>query len=281
MLLSEFPEKLLLRIFFLCFENATVVPPSQSDIRPSLTQVCRQWRRLMLATPTIWQDVDFSPVPFQHPINLLKLAKLWLRRSKGALLSLNFCADARSAMTAGQLPTSAQQLLYGGGSFNIVKSIIFPCASRIRSLTCIICTEEVIKAFLKIPLGTLEALESVEVTFLNDFDRCSTPFTQEEISDFTVFRSLPSLRRATFHIFNGIDPLDLQLPWNRLTKLDLGSTAMPPEVFTTIIHFSAPSLTEGFFQIGSRSSLLRWFKTCHTPRRDISEAAPQAHRAKQ
>ncbi|KAF8956205.1 hypothetical protein BDZ97DRAFT_1763958 [Flammula alnicola] len=247
--LSNFPDKLLLVIFFLCFENVTVIPPPQSDTRNSLAQVCQQWRRLMLATPTIWQNAVFSPIPFQRPINLLRLAKLWLRRSQGALLSLNFCADTRSAMPAGQLPTSAQQLMYGGGAFNIVKSIILPCASRIRSLTCIICTKSVIKSFLKIPLGTLGALESVEITFLNDFVYRLTPFTQEENSSFTVFQSLPNLRRAIFHIFNGIHPLDLQLPWNNLAIIDLGSTAMSPDVFMTIIHFSTHSLTEGFFQI--------------------------------
>ncbi|KAF8967239.1 hypothetical protein BDZ97DRAFT_1916854 [Flammula alnicola] len=187
-----------------------------------------------------------APSPFTRAGNTLAQARL--RRSQGALLSLNLCPDLGLAFRDGE-PPSAAQLMYGGGTFNIVPSIILPSASCIRSLTCIICTAEVIKSFLQIPLGSLNALESVEITFLNDFIHVLTPFTGEEKSNFTVFRSLPNLRSAAFHIFNNIDPLDLQLPWNNLTKLDLGSAAMPPYVFMTIIHRSAPSLTDGFFRI--------------------------------
>ncbi|KAF8968626.1 hypothetical protein BDZ97DRAFT_1969808 [Flammula alnicola] len=212
--LRNFPDKLLLVIFFLCFESVTVIPPPQSDTRNSLAQVCQQWRRLMLATPTIWQNAVFSPIPFQHPMHLLRLAKLWLRRSQGrSYLKLL----RRYAFSHASWPATYQ-----------------------RSAA---------HSFLKIPLGTLGVLESVEITFLNDFVYRLTPFTKKENSSFTVFQSLPNLRRATFHIFNGIHPLDLQLPWNNLATLNLGSTAMSPDVFMTIIHFSTHSLTEGFFQI--------------------------------
>lgn len=69
------------------------------------------------------------------------------------------------------------------------------------------------------------------------------------IASFNALRTVPHLRKATFHLLNGLHPIDLRLPWGQLTTLDLGTTAMPPEVFIKILHSAALHLEDGHFYV--------------------------------
>ncbi|KIM42510.1 hypothetical protein M413DRAFT_119556 [Hebeloma cylindrosporum] len=72
-----------------------------------------------------------------------------------------------------------------------------------------------------------------------------------KLPGFTVFQKLRHLRSAVINIKNDIHPLALRIPWEQLTKLDMGDTLLRPNIFLEVLSASAPSLNDGSFTIHS------------------------------
>ncbi|KAJ7719978.1 hypothetical protein B0H14DRAFT_2283183, partial [Mycena olivaceomarginata] len=61
----------------------------------SPTRICRQWRKIALATPTLWQAISISypQLAFEHQLDL---CNSWLGRSRSHPLELELSEDAKS-----------------------------------------------------------------------------------------------------------------------------------------------------------------------------------------
>jgi hypothetical protein len=136
-----------------------------------------------------------------------------------------------------------------GWAFSIVDSVILPYAHRIQTLSCMIHGNREVLKFLKIAEGRLNILESIEICFVNTWERPVSSFPLANCLDFTALRTLPCLRHAIFHLLNGLHPIDLHLPWRQMSTLNLGTIAMPVDVFMKILHASTWQLEDGTFYV--------------------------------
>ncbi|KAJ3504763.1 hypothetical protein NLJ89_g7766 [Agrocybe chaxingu] len=233
-------KEVLTQIFHFTLNAEHPRRSSPSDTRRSISAVCIYWRLVINNTPSLWRSITFTPTSSQNAEYRLALARTWLERGRDTPLSLDLCGR-----TPAQLPTRLEDLLYGGGAFSIVDEAIRPVARRIVSLTCILWKDD-IRAFLTLPLGTFPILENISILFL-DIVR----YPQEEMPSFTVFTDAPRLSSARMHLFSGLHPLDLSLPWSQLTLLDFWNVPMSDETFMRILRSSASTLQDACFQVAT------------------------------
>ncbi|KAF8958237.1 hypothetical protein BDZ97DRAFT_1842455 [Flammula alnicola] len=225
-----FPDTVLRRILVFCGINEPVRLPLQSDDPRVFASVSKQWQNIILA-PYFWDHMDFTPVPPEEISTLLRHFILCLHRSGNNGLALNF------------------GMLYGGWDFTVIDSIIIANAERIKTLRCPLYGPQSIEAFLNIEGGRFRSLEAVDIGFMNSAKVRHSSFTIEQWLNFTVFRSLPNIRQVTLRLLNGLHPFVLHVPWGQLTKLDMGATAMTPEVFIKIMREVSSSVKYASFQI--------------------------------
>ncbi|CAA7269839.1 unnamed protein product [Cyclocybe aegerita] len=226
------------------------IPHPSDDPKRKLSQVCTKWRRIIVGDTSLWANIRLAPVRFEHSEHLLRLFEQSAERSRGQPLLIQMYNDLRRSRPAHV--RKVEDLLYGGGKFSIVHSILapLPVSSRLTSLKCLFAKDDV-WMFLRLPSTTFPVLKSVDITFIHSLDNHRTPFTKDHRNrlNFTVFKDHPTLQEAAFHIENCIHPLDLQLPWGQLTKLDLASAPMPTWTLLTIMSQAAPSLVDGAFHV--------------------------------
>ncbi|CAA7265629.1 unnamed protein product [Cyclocybe aegerita] len=225
------------------------LPPPNQDVKRTLSKVCKKWRRIVTSNASLWADIRLAPGRFQHPEHLLSLFQQSVELSQGRPLSLHMFHNLHCSFSPN---TTVKDLLYGGGEFNVLQAITLPEAisTRLVSLTSLLCGDDILE-FLRLPSSTFPVLQRVEISFIHTLAVRQSPFTWDPISclDFSVFEDHTTLTEATFHIFNCIHPLDLKLPWGRLTKLNLASAPMPPWIFLTIMNRASPSLIDGAFNV--------------------------------
>ncbi|KAF8179182.1 hypothetical protein BJ912DRAFT_1128466 [Pholiota molesta] len=245
----NFPDAVLAAIFIaLCGDEPVLLPRRTTDRRGILSRVDERWAVVLQSTSTLWADILFtSPPSFSlRPSALLNEFYTCTTRSGNNLLTIAFDMGPHNWV------------------FSIVYAVILPTIGRIRRLTCPIHTNNDISAFLRIPQGRFSALESIEVAFVDTWDEPISWFDLDTCLEFNALRTAPQLRNVTAHLFNGLHPIDLHLPWDQLTCLDLASAAMTPEVFVKIMRCGARRLEEGYFHV--RFSML----LC--PQRVLSQA---------
>lgn len=247
--MKRLTDSILAHIFYLSISIPVFIPtPSDATTpRQKLMAVCHRWRRVIESSPLLWSNAQFLPDSSVHHLRLLSYSHQWIHRTAGSPVTVKFDGDYASA-NRGSSPTETKQLMYGAGHFCFIQHIVLPCAHRITSLTCTVATNKTIRAFFRIPAGSLSALEHMDILFINQYSDWISGFTSQELAMFTAFRGMGSLRILILHLLNGIHPLYLQIPWNQLSILDLGTRATPPDVFRTILRHST-SLVEGCFLI--------------------------------
>jgi hypothetical protein len=255
--LPHFPDAILAAIFtFFCGDEPGLLPLRTTDRRGILSRVDPRWAIILESTSALWTDILFTSPP---SLTLLP----------GDLLDDFYTCTGRSR---NNLVTIAFDMGPHDWKFSILYYIILPNIGRIRKLTCPIHTNNDISAFLKIPQGQFRALESIEVAFVNTWDEPISWFELDTCLQFTALRTVPHLRDVTVHLFNGLHPIDLRLPWDQLTSLDLASVAMTPEVFIKIIRHGARQLEKGYFQVQ--------FSMLLSPQRVLSRTTITMHRLK-
>ncbi|KAJ3509339.1 hypothetical protein NLJ89_g5271 [Agrocybe chaxingu] len=226
---QSLPASVLLQIFQLSMDTQDPFPTPKDDVLCVITHAYPEWRRVALAQPTFWTHIQLPPIRFQHPDNL---------------------ADVQAPLPSGDAANAAEDYLYGGGDISIIDTVLLPIREHLVALTCLLCGSDVAR-FLHLPSNTFPALESVSITFIHTLDTPRSPFTRNllDCSNFTVFENHPALKEATFNLPNEIHPLDLKLPWAKLTKLNLSRSPISPLLFLRIMRKASPSLVEGSFQI--------------------------------
>ena len=256
MAVHRLTDALIIDILIFNISQRAVLPPPQNDARICIAQVCSRWRRLIVTTPEFWNNIAFYPVRFQNASNLLAIARMWIRRSKDTLLSLEFISNFRLPMEQPKFPSKGgssciQDMCYGAGGFDTYSCLIFPHRKRIQYLTCTIFSERTILAFLKLPRESFANIEYLNICLINNISGTHSSFTWKELSrhDVTVFKSLPKLRRISFQICNGLSPLQLNISWFRLTQLEMGDNPISPKLCVMILNETSNHIVECFFQI--------------------------------
>ncbi|CAA7270271.1 unnamed protein product [Cyclocybe aegerita] len=226
------------------------IPEPKDDPKRTFTQVCKEWRRAIVSNAALWAHIRLSPVKYQYPENLLRLFEQNVERSQGEPLVIEMYNNIPRAQHS--KIEKVEDLLFGGGEFSIFKHILFPEAVRMRltSLKCILAGDDIL-GFLSLPSSSFPELRHVNIAIIHTFSAPASPFITDlaKCLQFNAFSGHPTLTDATFHIHNRMHPLDLRLPWNQLTKLDLSSAPMPPWTFLLIMKRSAKSLDEAAFQV--------------------------------
>lgn len=209
-----FPESVLRLIFDYSIQGPVALPPPIDDQRRALTQVCQDWRDIIVDTPTYWRSFDFVPRTVQ-PKDLLRLAECFFRHSGDTLpLSVSFRSSLQS-----------------NDGRNIFESIIRPRAHRIRFLSCSITKQTLAILFGRDPV-LFPVLQAIDVAVICDLGGTITSRMPVSGSiNLSGFQRAPRLREATLRILGGIHPADLKVPWGQLTRIDLGYTCVLVHTF--------------------------------------------------
>ncbi|KAJ3496054.1 hypothetical protein NLJ89_g10535 [Agrocybe chaxingu] len=194
--------------------------------------------------PTVATKLEMDT---DDPLNLFQQS---LERSSNLPLTIELCNDAGALLPGGRPTKSVEDFLYGGGAISIIDTILKPVRTHLVSLTCLLCGADIVN-FLSLQADTFPALERASITFIHTFDAPRSPFAQNllECLNFTVFENHAALKEATFDILNGINPLDLKLPWTKLMKLNLSRNPISPLLFLRLMRSVSASLVDGAFQI--------------------------------
>ncbi|KAJ7276624.1 hypothetical protein C8J57DRAFT_193826 [Mycena rebaudengoi] len=172
--------------------------PADSNASPSrhiapllLTQICRLWRAIALATPSLWQSIRLAEVREQHNNGSGELLEMWLKNSSTLPLSLSFAVrDSGRA-----------------------QSLIDASLVHHHRLLEISVTSE----------GNLEASDKAlpilrKVTFYH---------WGRAVSRAVNIGDAPMLQEAHLRFTNPITDIDIQIPWAQLTRLTLETFDFP------------------------------------------------------
>ena len=224
------PESILRRIFDFSIQGSVVLPPPRENQRRVLTQVCQEWRRIILLTPDYWNSFDFEWT-VQPPSELFFLAEYFFGVPEDTTpLSISF----------------GRSLLQSDVGRNILESVIRPRAHRVRFFSCSI-TKETLTTFFERDPVHLPVLEAIDVAVICDLNgTIASRLPVRGSIDLSAFHRAPHLRDAKLHILGGVHSADLKLPWGQLTRLDLGHTCVHVHTFIHIMEESA-LLEDGVF----------------------------------
>lgn len=244
-----FPESILRRIFDFLIQGPVVLPPPRDDQRRVLTQVCKEWRRIVIYTPTYWTTFNFVDSAVQPPNDLFAVADVFFGNPKDTIpLSVSFGRSLQSDVGR-----------------NIFEFVIRPRADRIRFFSCDI-TKETLTILFGCDPVCFPVLEAIDVAVHCDLNGTITSRLPLSGSiDFSAFRRAPRLRDAKLRILGGIHSNDLNLPWVQLTRLDLGQTCVQVHTFLKILKESVV-LEDGAFCV----SFARYYDGQPTRLRRIS-----------
>ncbi|KAJ6464424.1 hypothetical protein C8R45DRAFT_1219908 [Mycena sanguinolenta] len=159
------------------------VPAVAETLSPAC--VCRKWRNIALAIPSLWRAINLTNngTPLEQRAHI---CDLWLKRSRSCPLSIEFDARGDGDENAA---TSA------------VMALIAPHCPRLEHLK------------LVVSLDSLNAIESDSMPLLHHLNLELTGYGPE-----VSFGKLPSLRSA---VLRKVVALSVLLPWAQLTSLVL------------------------------------------------------------
>ncbi|KAF7974237.1 hypothetical protein HWV62_13122 [Athelia sp. TMB] len=172
--------------------------PSGRSIAP--TQVCRHWRDTALATSGLWKHFKIrhrGPSELDTgTVNVAEMTRIWLRRSSGQPLKLEFEPCAKSS---GECGKNADIELF---------ALIKDQAHRWQDVKLTI-NESVLSMIASIP-SNLPMLQSLHL---------NGPEYGQHLSSFDAFKHTPALR--TIKLGRRISSLLPDFPWSQLTSCDL------------------------------------------------------------
>ncbi|KIK34813.1 hypothetical protein CY34DRAFT_812655 [Suillus luteus UH-Slu-Lm8-n1] len=226
--LWRLPTEVLSQIFHYCLpeigEFQHLKPPSVLEAPMLLTSVCRRWREVAIATPTLWCELLVAiDCKDQWRKRRIFCYKSWLKRSRGCPLSLELFTDS---------PYNWSKIL----------PFLRPHANRISSLCIHMPFEEEKFDIIDILSPTLQELIIVTLNPtldepIFDIDTFMTNSQVQGISQLSALHSLHVLDSSFYvRLLSSFDPA----LWARLTNITLG--ADDPD---TVLHLFrlAPNLS--------------------------------------
>ncbi|KAJ7276631.1 hypothetical protein C8J57DRAFT_1466121 [Mycena rebaudengoi] len=181
------PSEIASHIFSVSIPTDSDAPPSRHTAPLLLTQICRLWRAIALATPSLWQSICLTEVQKQHNNRNERLLEMWLKNSSTLPLSLAFAVRE------------------GGRAQSLIDASL---VHHHRLLEISVSSEGNLEALNK----TLPILRKVT-------------FHHRGSSGKVNIQDAPMLREAHFGFIN--DDIDIQIPWAQLTHLTLKTFKFP------------------------------------------------------
>ncbi|KIM39420.1 hypothetical protein M413DRAFT_12054 [Hebeloma cylindrosporum] len=231
-----FPENIHRRIFDFLVHEPVILPPQRNNKRQIIALVCKEWQRVLVSTPTYWNDFDFVQ-PSPEPSNgLFALAGLFFVRSGESIpLAIRF-----------------REYLKTEVGRRIFELVIRPRMRRVWLLSCTITTNILRTLFNSVRFPLLQVVD-VTVTYdMNGVDALHPYMPVSGSLNLSPFRRAPRLRNIALRMPDGVHPSDLQLPWGQLTHVDLGDTSIDVDKFMQIMERSI-LLEDGTFRISFAS----------------------------
>ena len=172
----------------------------------------------MASTSTYWGSFEFVPLPVdvQAPKNLLRLARVWFRRSGETIpLAIRFRSSLQSNVAR-----------------KMFEFVLKSYAHRLWSLTFVVTNRE-LGTFFGANGVRFPRLQHIDLAVASNTDgSIATPPTPVQGSiDLSGFHRAPFLQHVALRILDGIHPTDLRLPWGQLAQVDLGNTPTGPNEF--------------------------------------------------
>ena len=180
---DKLPTELLVEIFHHARGGSTLDGCKAKQPYPiALTHVCRHWRNVALAAPTLWTDIRITQVDTER---VLEVPRIYLERSGACPIFLTWFSYLESSHTDFE---------------DVIDDLVIPGAERWQRITVI--TEEAYTS--KMFLDAIEHLDfpilkDVEISFMN------------ASSNQTLCHSAPLLRRCMLRGFPSLPPLPSNL----------------------------------------------------------------------
>lgn len=235
------------RILGFFLDSPICLPLSANDPHLALTHVSQEWRTIALTKPSFWRNFVFLTRSFNNPDRQLSAFRSLVRRSGSTRLSFHFRTNIDQHM--GNITNlRVEDLVFGAGRIRILDKIILPYLPRLRYLDCLVSREENSLLLVRMPEA---ALENIDITYVN---ACHLPPSMFVVHGRYTFRHSESSRAShqvvtKCHVANGFQPRGLKLPWDLMTKMDMGTTILSPNKILRILRLSSSTLTDGFFYI--------------------------------
>ncbi|KAJ7072888.1 hypothetical protein C8F01DRAFT_264376 [Mycena amicta] len=210
------PLDLIREIFVACLRTDTNSVMSANEAPVLLTRVCRSWRDIALATPSLWTRLHIvepshtSALPFSPTSRAALQAKLqqrtevitmWLTRARQLPLSISL--ESPFPASAFRQPDSS----------DLLRELI-PFAGRWKRLELAVSLQN---------LGILRHLTPNDVPQLEKVSLCITTHTQPPQPDWSTLQLLagPSITSLCIAGINFVLQ-DIPVRWGQLTELSLG-----------------------------------------------------------
>ncbi|KAJ7771490.1 hypothetical protein B0H16DRAFT_1513706 [Mycena metata] len=207
--ISTLPFELMAEIFVLTLPTLGTSPGS-SEAPLLLGSVCTVWRKIALATPSLWAALCVRNI---DTTSVVPLTGLWLSRARGYPLSI-------AVETANRIDLLETICRYSTQWQDVVLSV--PLGVALSQL----------------PIhGALPLLKKLEIRS-EDFHQIEP--VDEHLLPLTVFRDAPLLREVQLRITGQVHPNMILLPWEQLTRFT-GSFLSTAESLYILFHASSLS----------------------------------------
>ncbi|KAJ7633178.1 hypothetical protein FB45DRAFT_1058143 [Roridomyces roridus] len=196
----------------------TIIGPQSPSL---LLQICRQWRDVALATPSLWSTVELYLDYAGYHAHKRDLFKKWLQRSGNCVLSIRLEYDMDDEERVAISGECVEALLCHASRWQDLE-IIWPFEG-LRNIA-----------------GSMPLLRSVTVGPCEWGERPETPVV--------LFTEAPALRNAVLPNF--FDPFAIILPWSQITTLFADALRLDEAIeilrqSTTLEHCTITTIYDG------------------------------------
>jgi len=227
---DKLPTELLVEIFRHARADSLYDAHNEKYRYPvALSHVCRHWRTVTIAAPTLWSDIRV----LEYHREAREATCIYLERSKTCPIYFTWFTEP------GQLHNDAPA---------VVEHVIIPAAERWERITLIAGTKIVSDSFLT-------AIQSLDFPILRGIEISCVPSMELFPPTSTLCHSTPLLRRCRFRNFSSLPSLPSNLVVLDCVFLALGSTVFDLDPFLQFLPHVAHSLEHLRFEPPSTSGI--------------------------
>lgn len=243
------PE-ILQEIFYHCLPTAHNALMSDQEAPLLLGRVCRRWRQIVYSTPKLWASIHIIGSPSTHPSHTLDVARReaissWLSRSGGLPLSISMIVGERHTMKWYSCPGSRDA---SNTQAQLYLDLIISHARRWKYVFLSHFYFYWGDILDRLQGSHLPMLQSLHIEVDQPMRRNTEPIDVCQLSRTVSILSAPSLRTISLPILHSRF-MELPIPWNKITGLDLGARITGPSGVYQALN-STPNLESCCISVG-------------------------------